>query len=122
MGRTAGAALLAIYCTVGITSHFPCFHNHGPLNRRACCESKHTCALDSHPAGESIAAATHAGVHAHGDCMACMWQALAKNNRHAFDINTCIAYSASARHIMPHRRIYSRAFPNLPASRAPPAC
>ena len=76
------AATVLIYAVLTLVSHFPAFHDHGPLPCNSCsCVEEKSCDISHNHAGHHSAGEWRSGEHherGHGPCMACMWQAMVK--------------------------------------------
>lgn len=124
--KVLSAALVALYGALSLTSHFPALHNHGPTARDACCCKAESCCEIPHrhvPHRPSTGSRyTGQPGHAHGPCMACMWQATAKRQAESY-----VALPATTTPLLlreyeiPNEVLHYSTSPRLQQPRAPPA-
>lgn len=119
-----GAALVCVYGALSLTSYFPAFHNHSLLARTPCCgNDEANCDISHSRAHHAPDTALRSGgndEHAHGPCMACLWQAMKRR--------LSVSYCAHLILIPPYSQTYKissaiprcGAFRRLPQPRAPP--
>jgi hypothetical protein len=120
-----GAALLCVYGALCLISYFPALHNHVPLARAACCgNDKANCDISHKHDHHTPGAALRSGgdnERAHGACIACRWQAMAKK-----PASTSITATDSSRltrqsHTLTEEILYDTASLLLQQPRAPPS-